>query len=235
MSKQFYTYAFLRKDGTPYYIGKGKGKRCYSGGGRNGCKPPKDKNRILILKRNLSEEEAFEHEVYMIYVFGRKNNGTGILRNLTNGGEGGSGSIRTDLSEYNSTVKKGSSLPQEHKLKVQKAMLERGSLPHMVENGRKNLLSFHEKRKRNPDLYPEYLEVLRENGRKNGPGNGALNKGRKHSPEINAKKASPGEANPMYGKVRCTNGIENKQVDSEDLIPSGYWRGMTRFKKKQQH
>jgi hypothetical protein len=85
----FYTYAYLRKNRTPYYIGKGSGNRIYSTKRR--LKPPKDKSRIIFLKQNLTEEEAFEHETYMIAVFGRKDLGTGILRNLTDGGEGFSG------------------------------------------------------------------------------------------------------------------------------------------------
>ena len=95
----FYTYAYLREDRTPYYIGKGQGKRLYKIHKRNGQKDfrPKlkngsiDKNRILIRKQYLTEEEAFRHEVYMIAVLGRKDNGIGILRNLTDGGEGFSG------------------------------------------------------------------------------------------------------------------------------------------------
>ena len=86
----FYTYAYLREDKTPYYIGKGTGRRIYSTN-RKGLKPPKDKSRIIFLKQNLTEEEAFKHEVYMIAVFGRKDNGTGILRNKTDGGDGISG------------------------------------------------------------------------------------------------------------------------------------------------
>lgn len=84
--KEYYTYAYLREDGTPYYIGKGKGRRAYN---RN-CKSVRlpEKDRILILKKNLTEEEAFIHEIYMIAVLGRKDLGTGILRNLTEGGEG---------------------------------------------------------------------------------------------------------------------------------------------------
>ena len=90
---EYYTYAYLREDGTPYYIGKGKGKRIYST--HRKFKPPKDKSRIIFLKQNLTEEEAFRHEVYMIAVFGRKDLRTGILRNRTDGGEGPSGAVRS--------------------------------------------------------------------------------------------------------------------------------------------
>ena len=84
---RFYTYAYLREDKTPYYVGKGKEDRAYYK--RKGeVYPPKDKSRIILLKQNLTEEEAFKHEIYMISVFGRKDLGTGILRNRTDGGEG---------------------------------------------------------------------------------------------------------------------------------------------------
>jgi len=85
----YYTYAYLREDKTPYYIGKGQGKRIYSKS--RIIKPPKDKSRIIFLKQNLTEEEAFKHEIYMIAVFGRKDLGTGILHNRTDGGDGASG------------------------------------------------------------------------------------------------------------------------------------------------
>jgi hypothetical protein len=91
---KFYTYAYLREDRTPYYIGKGKRDRIYSKNRR--VKPPKDKSRIIFLKQNLTEEEAFKHEIYMIAVFGRKDNGTGILHNMTDGGDGVSGLIVTE-------------------------------------------------------------------------------------------------------------------------------------------
>ena len=102
---RFYTYAYSREDRTPYYVGKGEGRRVYK---KNigEIKPPKDQSRIIFLKQNLTEEEAFKHEIYMIAVFGRKDLGTGILRNKTDGGDGCSGLIhsgdtRKKLSESN--------------------------------------------------------------------------------------------------------------------------------------
>lgn len=106
---EYYTYAYLREDGTPYYIGKGKSNRIYQKR-NNEIKPPEDKSRIIFLKQNLTEKESFKHEIYMIAVLGRKDLGTGILRNKTNGGEGLGGLVRTE--EHNrkiSASKKGRS------------------------------------------------------------------------------------------------------------------------------
>ena len=89
---RFYTYAYLREDRTPYYIGKGTGKRIFEKRKRC-CRPAKDKSRIIFLKQNITEEEAFKHEIYMIAVFGRKDLGTGILHNRTDGGDGSSGTV----------------------------------------------------------------------------------------------------------------------------------------------
>lgn len=86
--RRFYTYAYLRKDRTPYYIGKGTGNRAFSRSGRRGAQTPQDESRILFLKTGLTEKEAINHEIYMIAVLGRKDLGTGILRNLTDGGDG---------------------------------------------------------------------------------------------------------------------------------------------------
>ncbi len=113
--KRFYTYAYLRKDGTPYYIGKGQRDRAYSKNHINIFVPPKD--RILFLKKNLLEEEAFNHEKYMIAVFGRKDLGTGILHNRTEGGDGTSNI--SDITKEKMRLKKlGKTLSQKHKNKL---------------------------------------------------------------------------------------------------------------------
>ena len=129
----YYTYAYLREDGTPYYVGKGRGNRLYDRSHRISI-PTKD--RIIFLKQNLTEEEAFRHEIYMIAVLGRKDLGTGILRNLTDGGEGSSGVIMSDGRKSKiskklknrvftlkhrknlSDAQKGKKLTKEHKEKI---------------------------------------------------------------------------------------------------------------------
>ena len=114
---EYYTYAYLREDGTPYYIGKGKGKRINQKCRRLFNLPPK--GRRIFLKQNLTEEEAFRHEKYMIAVFGRKDLGTGILRNFTNGGEGASGIKCSEQSRKKmSEAKRGKTLPEETKRKM---------------------------------------------------------------------------------------------------------------------
>lgn len=116
---EYYTYAYLRKDGTPYYIGKGKGRRSFLK--HNGFYPPV-KERILFLKTNLTEEQAFNHEIYMIFVFGRKDLGTGILRNKTNGGDGCSGKIMTEQDIQNRRKGRlGKPLSESHKRKISEA------------------------------------------------------------------------------------------------------------------
>jgi len=116
----YYTYAYLREDRTPYYIGKGKEGRIYSK--QKNIKPPKDKSRIIFLKKNLTEGEAFRHEIYMIDVFGRKDLGTGILHNRTDGGEGSSGCIPSDETRRKlSEAGKGKTLSEEHRRKLSEA------------------------------------------------------------------------------------------------------------------
>jgi hypothetical protein len=111
--KKFYTYMYLRqRDGAPYYIGKGCGDRAYS---NNRAIPRPDADARIYVQYWADEAEAFEMEKYYIRLFGRKDNCTGILRNLTDGGEGAAGFVQREEScRKMSEAKKANPANAEH-------------------------------------------------------------------------------------------------------------------------
>jgi hypothetical protein len=185
----YYTYAYLREDRTPYYIGKGTGDRLYKKGSRVFA-PPKDKSRIIYLKQNLTEEQAFKHEIYMIAVLGRKDLGTGILYNMTDGGDGTSGWVpseetrkrMSDAHKGENHHNYGKTLSEEHKRKIGK--------------GNKNKILTEETKKRMSDA--QKGKTRSEEHRRN------LSEANKNPSEETRRKrseAQKGEKNHNYGKT----------------------------------
>ncbi len=98
----YYVYLYLREDKTPYYVGKGSGKRINQqhkfGGGKLLPLPPLD--RRVIVKYFDSEEKCFLFEEWLIEIYGRKLDG-GILNNLCKGGGGYTRGKNFDRQKYN--------------------------------------------------------------------------------------------------------------------------------------
>ena len=103
----YYVYAYLRENGSPYYICKGKGNRAFSK--HKVTIPPKEK--IVFLEKNLSNVGACALERRYIRWYGRKDIGTGILRNFTDGGDGNTGTRSEKWKKTHSTKMTGSNNP----------------------------------------------------------------------------------------------------------------------------
>ncbi len=69
----FYSYMWLRENGTPYYVGKGSGQRAFTAHRNLRLQPPS--REYIILQEWPSEKDAFEAEKSLIAHYGRKDKG----------------------------------------------------------------------------------------------------------------------------------------------------------------
>lgn len=190
MKDEYYVYAYLRENGTPYYIGKGKGNRAYNADHLVDL-PSKDKIKIIL--KNLTEEQAFFNEKDFISWYGRLDINTGILENRTNGGEGSSGLRHTE----------------EHKQKLRTESLFVKNNPgknkskETIEKIRKKTIELHKN--------PEYQKRYRE-GRKKMSENMDREKISKKTkeamwrPEIRAKYLEGIKKRNLKGKIPWNKG-----------------------------
>lgn len=96
------TYAHYKPDGTMFYIGKGSVKRAYSRAGRNVVwRRTVEKHggfSVEILARWQTEQEAFDHEIFLIDTI--KEMGVPLV-NIAQGGLGSSGFRHTEEYKVN--------------------------------------------------------------------------------------------------------------------------------------
>lgn len=190
MSNIYYIYAYIRSsDGTPYYIGKGKGDRAWNP--KHSISVPKDKSKIVIMESGLTEIGAFALERRYIRWYGRKDLSTGILRNKTDGGDGASGLIFSEESRkkiskslVGNKYSLGRTLTESHRKIL--SQVNKGNTKNIgrtvSEQTRKKLSEAGKNRNHTDETRAKISQALQNCGR-----------------DISAEK------NPMYGKIHSTN------------------------------
>ena len=226
-----YQYGEYSFDYEPFYVGKGKDERCYvhlNIYGKNHYKNNKIKKilfeghdlkkYIIKVDENLSEQEAFELEIKLISLIGRKNDGP--LTNLTDGGEGMCGYKFSDETKKKmsesatgkimsiesrkkmSKAKKGKNFSKNHKEKISK-----GNKNKFVSDETKKKMS--ESAKRKYENIEERIKISKSL------------KGKKKSKETKKKmsEAKKGQTSPNKGKSFSE---EHKRKISEALKNKKY-------------
>ena len=132
----YYVYVLFRPwDGSPFYVGKGKGRRYL----QHAKRPQTPYIRRIFLKaehlrmeipcvlvrENLSELDAFSIEVALISAIGRHDQDKGPLANLTDGGEGASNPSKSTLHKRSKKMR-GRSPSQETRDKTSQTLMGHG-------------------------------------------------------------------------------------------------------------
>jgi len=150
-NKCVYEYRLPESEGGhTYYVGQGNYNRPYKphpyrGHKRNPCIKPKDKNQIVIIKDNLTEQEAKDLEIKLIAKHGRIDLGEGYLINKTDGGEGNNGWI---VSEETRRKLSEASKGKTHTEETRRKLSEAGKGRIFTEESRRKMSELKKGRKR---------------------------------------------------------------------------------------
>ena len=191
MNDIFYVYLYVDpQNNLPFYVGKGSNGRAFThlnckshnkvlNGFIRNIRKESVEPLIAFHSTNLSEDQSLELEINLIWMYGRKDLGTGCLLNHTDGGEGVSGLIHTEKS------KKGMSEGHKGKPTWNKGISQ--SEEHRKKNSESH------KGKPSPNKGKTFSEEIRKKQSEARMGKSPWNKG-KQCPTIQ------GENHPQYGK-----------------------------------
>lgn len=241
---KFYVYGlYINDQELPFYIGKGHGKRKddHILEAKTSKKLPGNRRRIKdskilkelklgnvikskIIKDKLTEKQAFKLEEELIKKYGRINNNTGILTNMSDGGEGNTGHIWSDYSKNKlkgrKAWNKGKPWSDEVKNKISKAnkgkkSWNKGKPIHP--NSKKALEKANENR-----IVSEKTKIILSKISKNRFPEGPMN-GKKHKEDTKKLMSSQRKGKKRYANYKLLKIIYVHPEEKESLKDSSDW------------
>ena len=167
----FYTYSHSKPNGSIFYIGKGVGDRAWQKDNRNPHwhrTVDKYGYKVEVLAKWDKEEDAFEHEKFLIYCF--KDMGIKLV-NLTNGGEGSAGYRWTNEQKANFDISgdKNPMFGKTHSMETKKKIADKAKGRSVTEQAKAKISA----KLKNRVFSESHIEKMRlaGKGNKNGIGN----------------------------------------------------------------